>query len=61
MKERKQQAKHAVCDGCGVKWNVSVQKDISRVYVCPKCERRLAGRGGVYTGHESGKADVRKP
>lgn len=61
MEKRKQQAKHAVCDGCGVKWNVSRTKDVGRIYICPKCERRLSGRGGVHEGNEGGKANVRKP
>ena len=51
--------KRAVCDCCGQIWNVSAHRDVSRVYVCPQCERRLDGRG-VYEGGRSGKKDVRK-
>jgi hypothetical protein len=41
---KRQQRKIAICDGCGLRWNVSSMRDVSRVYICPQCERRLNGR-----------------
>ena len=36
--------KYAVCDSCGDRWNVSIGLDVSRMYICPRCEARMTGR-----------------
>lgn len=36
--------KRAQCESCGAVWEISVQRDISRGYLCPDCEDRIMMR-----------------
>lgn len=36
-------AKHVQCECCGKIWNVSRLRDVSRGYVCPKCDEKMSG------------------
>ena len=37
-------AKHVQCECCGKIWNISVQRDVSKGYICPKCDERMSGK-----------------
>lgn len=37
-------ARVEICDRCRRKWQVSGQRDASRMYLCPECEARITGR-----------------
>lgn len=39
-------AKYTQCEYCGKVWNVSVQRDVSKGYICPKCDERMSGKKG---------------
>lgn len=48
QKEAAQVRKYAVCESCGERWNVSIGLDTSRMYICPRCDARMAGRSWYY-------------
>ena len=37
-------AKYAQCECCGLVWNVSKGRDVSKMYICPKCEKKMEGK-----------------
>ena len=32
------------CDCCGKIWNVSKDRDVSKIYVCPACDAKMSGK-----------------
>jgi predicted RNA-binding Zn-ribbon protein involved in translation (DUF1610 family) len=37
-------ARYVQCDCCGKVWNVSKDRDASKLYVCPECEEKMSGK-----------------
>ena len=36
--------KYVQCECCGKIWNISIQRDVSKGYICPKCDEKMSGK-----------------
>lgn len=41
-------ARVEICERCNRKWQISGQRDASRMYICPECEARILGKEIIY-------------
>lgn len=37
-------ARVELCEKCNRKWQVSMLRDTTRMYICPECEARIEGK-----------------